>query len=169
MASSDEVADCNQLNLACLTQGFHRAHVRSVPAPTRFCSRWNQIHCVGTWRTRARWNSGVIATFFIFPDQAICPKQFSHFHNRPPDSKTDTLLNLDLDLISVIYNVICSLNPDVSVNVKSTWEDDLGMGLPDDKWKHILITGTFFFHLCKAHHSALQDPPQSSLHKCSIG
>lgn len=66
---------------------------------------------------------------------------FPHFPNHPLGSLDNSLLTLDPTQkrsISVIYNLIDSLNSDQTTRLKQTWEEEIGASFSDTQWDQIL-------------------------------
>ncbi len=89
----------------------------------------------------ARFNLLNSHLFRFFQTRHFVQKLFPHFPNRPPEYVLDVFFDLkpnDKHLISVIYNLVNTMIPDLSKRFKEIWEQDLSIPISDEQWSYIL-------------------------------
>lgn len=79
--------------------------------------------------------------FRFFQIRHFIQNQNPKFPSRPPETLLDSLLALDPEqkrLISSIYSLISSTVNSPASGPKDSWEQELGITLPDDYWQQVL-------------------------------
>jgi len=75
--------------------------------------------------------------FHFFQIRHFVQKLFPHFPNRTPECPLYHFLTLGAGqkhLISVIYNLISTLNIDPTVSLRELWENDLGVSITNGQY-----------------------------------
>lgn len=79
--------------------------------------------------------------FRFFQTRHFVQNQNPKFPSRPPETLVDLLVALDHEqkrLISSIYSLISSATDSSATGPRDSWEQELGITLPDDYWQQVL-------------------------------